>query len=266
MSTVLRVIHRDGNTLSPVIRDAWDKDRLRILTKNSPAVSTGCHIGIIGHITRNELRREMTKTDMANGFANRFLWICVGRSKCLPEGGALHQIDLAPLVQRIRDAALFANQHSELRRDDEARAVWAEVYPSLSEGQPGLLGAVTSRAEAQVMRLALLYAVLDESTDIRVEHLYAALAIWDYAEASARHIFGSALGDPTADEILRALRCHECGMTRTDVREHFRRHKTSDEIGRALCVLEETGLARRERHETEGRPAEVWFAMRNHAP
>ncbi len=85
-------------------------------------------------------------------------------------------------------------------------AVWAEVYPKLSEGRPGLLGAATSRAEAQVMRLATIYALLDKSAVVRAEHLMAALAVWEYAEQSAKYIFGSALGDPTADAILRALR------------------------------------------------------------
>ena len=41
------------------------------------------------------------------------------------------------------------------------------VYPALSEGRPGLLGSVIARAEAQVMRLALVYAVLDRSESIQ---------------------------------------------------------------------------------------------------
>ena len=41
----------------------------------------------IGHITVEELRRNLTETETSNGFANRFLWCCVRRSKLLPEGG-----------------------------------------------------------------------------------------------------------------------------------------------------------------------------------
>ena len=51
-----------------------------------------------------------------------------------------------------------------MKRDEKARELWEEVYPELSDGQPGLVGDVTSRAEAQVLRLAALYAVLDFST------------------------------------------------------------------------------------------------------
>jgi DNA-binding transcriptional ArsR family regulator len=136
---------------------------------------------------------------------------------------------------------------------------WAAVYPTLSEGRPGLLGAVTARAEAQTIRLAMLYALLDSSPTIRLDHLRAALAAWQYCEDSARFIFGDTLGDPTADEILRLLRGAERGLARTDIAEHFKRHKSSTEIGRALAVLRSLGLVRSERHGTSGRTAEVWF-------
>jgi hypothetical protein len=118
--------------------------------------------------------------------------------------------------------------------DGQARAIWWAVYPALSEGLPGLLGAVISRAEAQVMRLALLYALLDESDAIKVEHLNAALAVWEYAQASARYIFGSAVGDPIADDILRSLRANPEGLSRTDISNLFKRNRDAQTIGRAL--------------------------------
>ena len=54
-------------------------------------------------------------------------------------------------------------------------------------------------------------------------HLRAALACWAYAERSARFIFGDTLGDPVADEILRALRQQPAGMTRNEIRDLFDR-------------------------------------------
>jgi hypothetical protein len=58
---VLKVMSREGNTLSPVIRSAWDDGNLRILTKTSPAHATDAHISIIGHITRGESRRNLLR-------------------------------------------------------------------------------------------------------------------------------------------------------------------------------------------------------------
>lgn len=263
LASTLRVLDRDGNTLSAQVRQAWDSGTLRVLTKNTPATATGAHISVVGHITSDELRRYLDRTEAGNGFANRFLWICVRRARVLPDGGALETVDFAPFLRQLRAAVDLAKRlgPTELRRDTEARALWHEVYPALSEGRPGLLGAVTSRAEAQAMRLALIYALLDESQEIRRAHLRAALELWRYADASARFIFGDALGDPVADEILAALRAASAGLTRTQIsKELFGRHRQAADISRALGSLAERGLVTCQMEGTLGRSAERWRA------
>ena len=147
-----------------------------------------------------------------------------------------------------------------MRRDQTAGKVWEQVYGPLSTGRPGLLGAMTSRSEAQAMRLAMVYALLDCADEIGARHLTAALAVWRYAEASAACIFGDSLGDPTADMILDALRQSPEGMTRTDIRDLFKRHRSASEIDRALGALARCSLAAPSKVETGGRPMEVWTA------
>jgi len=264
-ASVLRVMSREGNTLSAVMRQAWDTGTLNTLVKHSPTKATGAHVSMIGHVTATELRRYLDRTEAGNGFANRILWVCVRRSKLLPFGADPCDEALRPARERLAMAVTFA---ADLRGvcisfDPQAAELWAAVYPALSEGQPGMLGAVTSRAESQTVRLALLYALADCCREIRIEHLRAALAVWDYCLASARFIFGDALGDPLADELLRRLRqAGEVGMDREELRNALGRHKRSDEIGRALGVLAEHGLAWSERRaETGGRPEERWFVL-----
>lgn len=261
-ASVLKVASREGNTLSAVIRQAWDSGDLSSMTKNSAARATGAHISIIGHITRDELLRYLEATETANGFANRFLWFCVRRSKILPEGGQLHLVDFGPIQRKLKAAIEQGRKVEKMERDEEARCLWIEVYTELSEGKPGMFGAVTGRAEAQVMRLACLYALLDCSTTIRRSHLEAALEVWRYAEDSARFIFGDAMGDPTADAILGALKeAGDEGMTRTEISEVLKRHASRGEIIRALTSLAEAGRARFEKEQTEGRPVERWFSL-----
>ncbi len=260
-ASTLRVMTREGNTVSAVIRQAWDDGMLRTMTKNSPAVATNAHISIIGHVTRDELRRELTQTDAANGFANRFLFVATRRSKTLPEGGNLAPTALEGVVTRVADAVVRAMAAGELRRDDAARTLWASVYPALSAGRPGLLGAATGRAEAQVTRLACLYALLDGSTVIREPHLHAALALWDYCAASAGTVFKDTVGDVIADDIRNALRQNPDGLSRTEISESLQRHRSTEEINRALGILHEGGYAVFETVQTGGRPREVWRAL-----
>lgn len=257
---VLQVCERDSNTLSAVVREAWDGRSLQTMTKVKAATATGAHISIIGHVTRDELLRLLTDTQSANGFANRFLWVSVSRSKLLPEGGRFHEENITPLADKLCSAVEFARRAGRIERDAGASELWRAVYGSLSDGRHGLVGALTSRAEAQVMRLATLYAVLDRSPEIETEHLTAALAAWRYCEASTEAIFGDILGDPVADAILSALRANG-EMTRNDIVNLLGRHKNRERIDRALEALARLELAGRERVETGGRPAEVWRAV-----
>jgi hypothetical protein len=261
-SSPLRVAARDGNTLSATIRDAWDTGSLGTLTKNSPARTTGAHISVIGHVTREELLRHLNSTEMANGFANRFLWVCAKRSKCLPEGGNFQIDDHTGLLDRLAKAICFARETREVKRDDAAAKIWRTVYPKLSDGQPGLFGSIISRAPAQVVRLSVLFALLDSSVVIREAHMLAAFAVWDYCEGSARFIFGDSLGYADADRILAELRANPEGLTRTQIRDLFGRNRSETEIEAALRCLSERSLAVRETIETRGRSAEVWRPVR----
>jgi hypothetical protein len=261
-ANALEVMERPGNTLSPNLRNGWDGQTLSTLTKNSPLKASNPHISIVGHITEDELRARITRTDMANGFANRFLFACVRRSKLLPHGGNLADADIVLLGEKIRKAAAFAKTVGRVEMTELARREWETIYPHLSAEQQGLLGAMTARAEAQTIRLALIYALLDEEDAIEVAHLRAALAVWEYCETSVARIFGSALGDPIADEIMRALQeAGSGGMTRTAIRDLFGRHRAGDRINLALALLVAKKRARMEKKSTDGRPIEIWFAV-----
>ncbi len=263
-ASVLKMPVRDGNTLSEVIRRAWDGDVLQTLTKNSPERATDAHICIVGNITAEEVTRYLDDTARANGLGNRFLWAYVKRSQLLPDGGNLTKDLLQPLADKLRDALDFAQglKGHVMTRDPQARLLWHKEYVRLSEGYPGMFGMMTARAEAQVMRLACIYALLDKSQLVKLDHLKAALAVWAYGEDSVRFIFGDILGDPTADTILRALRIRPDGMTRTEIIALFNRHIKADALSRALDLLREHGLARCEtKKDTGGAPEERWFAV-----
>jgi hypothetical protein len=256
----LKVLSREGNTLSAKVRDAWDGKALQTMVKNSPLLATNTHIAIIGHVTKVELVRYLAATEAGNGFANRFLWVCVQRSKELPDGGSLKPEDLLSSISLFRTAVEFARKVTAMPRSPAAATLWREVYSALSRGAPGLLGAVTCRAEAQVSRLACIYALLDMSPVVELQHLEAGLALWKYCEASAAYIFGDALGDPAADRILEGLRrAGQKGLSRTDISKLFQNNVPAATIAAALTVLVENHLAEMKLQPTGGRTEERWY-------
>jgi hypothetical protein len=258
----LRVMQRDGSILSTVIRDAWDRGDLGTLVKNSPARATGAHIGIIGHITATELRRLLDQTSMANGFGNRFLIGCVRRSQFLPFGGALEDRAITEMGDTVSAAIMQARRIGGVHLSEQAAKGWAAIYPALSSGRPGLLGALTDRADAQTIRVAMVYALWSGSAEITLAHLMAARAVTSFCEQSVRHIFGDSLGDPVADTILAALKnAGASGLTRTEISNLLSRHSNSGQIGRALKELSDRRLATMKMLPSSGgRPAETWFA------
>lgn len=264
-ASVLRVCARDGNTLSAVLRSLYDSGTYGNMVKHNPVKTTNAHVSILGHITPEELASELTKTDAANGFANRFLFALVKRSKLLPEGG--DSVDVAPLIRRLSRALMAARKCGRMERDAQAKQHWAQEYEQLvTTHADGLLGAVMARGVPNVLRLSLLYALLDEAEEIRLEHLKAAIAVWGYCEQSASIVFGEKLGNPTADSILKHLReVHPDAAQRSDLSTYLGRNKSASEIDDALHILLKNGTAERVRkitneYERKGRPPELWRA------
>lgn len=257
LAQALQCAAREGSTLSAVIRQAWDGGILRVLAKSARASCAEPHISIIGHITSMELQKLLSESDAANGFANRFIWVGSVRSKHLPFGGLVDSVALAGLGDLLRDVVSFARTVQGLAWTPDAAVLWEEVYANLSEGKPGLLGMVTARAEAQTLRLAMLYALLAKSAEIRLGDLRAALELWRYSADSAAYIFGQALGDATADAIVELLRERPEGVTRTEVSTHFDRNKSKAQLDAAIALAQSNGLLRIERRDTGGRPIEV---------
>lgn len=262
LSRYFQVMQRTGDTLSETLRKLWDDGSAASRARTSRARATGAHVSIVGHVPIDELRSGLTRTQAANGFANRFLWILVRRSKSLPFGGKLQQSELLKLGADTADAVRVAQQVGRVEMDLEARRLWIELYDALSEGRPGLLGAILARGEAHVIRLALIYALADGKAEITVEHLRAGLEVWRYAERSAMFIFGDAVGDPTADDILRELRQRKDGMTRTEIRQLLGGSYAADRIQAALDLLRMHRLAYMTSEETGGRPTERWRTVK----
>jgi hypothetical protein len=52
-----------------------------------------------------------------------FLWLCAKRSKLLPEGGNLGEVDFYAIKKRLRDAVRFAVDVQRMTRSVDARAL-----------------------------------------------------------------------------------------------------------------------------------------------
>ena len=261
----LEVKRRSGSTLSHTLREAFDGRCLRSTSKKLAASCQEPHISYIGNVTAGELRGCIADTDMTNGFLNRFLFCYARRSKYLPR--CKERPDparLAALVSRLKEALAFARKGGEVSWSDEAGAEWDTIYRALGEGEPGeseMKAALTARAESLCIRLSMIFALLDCSRVIRVEHLHAAIAGWEYSRDSVEAIFGGESGATLSKEaknILAALR--EGEKSRTEINKLFHGHVKAEKLDAILGSLERAGHTVTRQEETSG-PPRVWYRL-----
>jgi hypothetical protein len=244
---VLRVIPRQGNTLTVALKEFWDGNDVGSLTRHDPLKVTAPHVSFIGNITEEELRSCLSQVEVMSGFANRFLMVCSERSKILPEGGQpLDEKVAHSFAQRIAHCAGVASGFGRVTRTEEGSGYWASIYESLGAGE----GAV-ARAAPQVLRLSLLYALLDQSARIDAVHIEAGLALWKYCESSVHHVFGSgdvggqgnpALGDMLCERVLKWIQKVPEGQTERQLVRRFGGRVSIEQIRRASASLTESRL------------------------
>lgn len=238
---VMAKMRREGNSLSAILRSAWEGGDLSTLTVTQ-RVAPSSHVGIVAHITPQEFRARLDASDMAGGTYNRFLPIAVARTKFLP----LSQGAPASLMTEL--GALLAGRldlGAQLRTigfTGPASNLWRALYVELStdHGDPPQVEQFISRAVPNCLRIAAIHTALDNQGAIGTEHLTAAAALVRYSIASARAIFvDTATPNKLAAWIAEA---GPTGRTRKEITvDHFNGHKKAPQIEQLLAELIHTG-------------------------
>jgi hypothetical protein len=252
---------REGNTLGQTLRDAFDCCTLETLTrKRNRLRATRPHIVVIGHVTPREFRATLDDSDLSGGSVNRLLICLSRRSRLDPRLGNLPDDVLTAAAELMKDAHGTAVTRRELGFADGFWKLWDSVYPELNRDRPDCNATdATARGVTMVLRLSLLYALIDGEDIIDAEHLDAALALWAYAEHSARWLFSSHEQEIQRQDsrglVNYILAGGSAGRTRTEIyRDHFRSNKSSKEVSAELAPLIHDGVVTEVKEETRGRP------------
>lgn len=258
---VMSKMRREGNSLSAILRSAWEGGDLSTLTVNA-RVAPESHVAILAHITPEEFRAKLSDADMAGGTYNRFLPLAVAWSKALPEstGADSHLINgLATAFARRLDTAAGLGM---LTFTDDARTLWRELYLEFNtDTNHPKVQQFVSRALPYCLRIAALHAALDGETRIHLAHLKAAAALVRYSIDTARALFTDTTTPARlADWITEA---GEAGRTKKDITTvFFGGHKKATEINAMLDQLIDAGRITRtlRRREGGGRGTEIYTA------
>ena len=245
-ANVLAQVKREGNILSATIRNLWDGRAIEPLTKTSRLSATKPHVVIVGHITGAELREKSTENDAANGLLNRFVVLHVHRPKLVPLPEPTPDAVLDALAQRVADAIHYATQGNalannthEIVMDSNAKAVWCEMYPTVTADMNGKAGSLMARSEVYCRMLAMVFCLMGKRSEIEPCDLTAALAWVEYWRQSVTYAFltGDAEpeDDPFAKEVL-AMVAARPGIKLSEIQERWHR-KRIPEVKAALEKL-----------------------------
>ncbi len=258
---VLNASHRQGNILSSVIRKLWDCSSVSNMSKGCAQTASDPYVSVIGQITPDELRKSISSIEFSNGLGNRFLWVLSRSSKLLPLPPDLSRYDFSDLERDVLSAMNYSQRVGPIQFSPEASEIWVKNYLNRNNKFKGVLGSMTARFPAQVLRISVIYALLDKKSVIEPIHLNAAYAVWDYCQDSAAFLFGGMIENSVSRKILYNLEKSGDGLTKTEIRGLFSNHKSADQIDDALKELQSDELIDFKLESTKGRPIERWFAI-----
>jgi hypothetical protein len=221
------------------------KDQLR---------ATAPHIGFIGHITPEDLHSALAQEDgdRTGGFYNRFILLPAKRVRTLPFGGKPPACD--GIVAQVRDALkalgppVPASDPITLEWADDAMTAWESFYIAAKSAHPFLSGldGFHDRLAPQVMRVAMLFAVIDGSPEIHRQHLVAAKALCLHALDASRDLLaecdrGHERPGRLVDRVRAAMKSADGDFTKTDVWNRIGRHAKSVALDTAIDMLVSEG-------------------------
>ncbi len=262
LASVLRVAHREGSTLSELLRKAFDGELLKNRTrKHGELIASRYLLAALASITATELRQLLDTVSIENGLGNRLLWLWSELTTMLPFGASIDRVRVAAIGDRIADAiASMLDREYSIVEDSPAGDVWESFYRRRRRGVgTGPVEALTARHHVHAARLATVYAAVDGAATIDVDHVRAGIAWCDYSLATVELVFGEIAGD--AAKLLEAIRRTGTeGLDGTAQRDLFQRHRSGDDLDALRAELERRQLIHTVDVPTAGRPRRISFA------
>lgn len=250
--SALAYAKRPGNPLSQTVCGLFNYGCAEQILRSGKISTKAAHVNILAQTRSIDFSSLKKDVENSNEFASYFLWFLVDRLKVVPHPKPIPDDKVVSFREIILERIRAAQDQGSMRMSKKARSMWNDIYPGLTKDVPGVAGAVVSRSEIHLIRLALIYAVIAGHKRIRPADLQSAHALVQYARESACIIFkGDQQGVNFAEKILCALHTAPGQeLSRTEISGVFGRNAAAADINCALQKLEELKRIAVERKES----------------
>ena len=256
LSGLLKLMADPREKADELLRNMWDGKPLRNLVsgksdrgEEKSLICREPHGSIVGYTVPELIKSTMPVGADYSGTGNRFLYCFIKRMKLVPRGGPPidwttetwnYRAEKIPILQYLCDMIGEAKKDRHLPLAVTAHKYWDKLYRKLESVKTGdHIGRMTSRGAAHVRRLAAIFCLIDREEAVRVEHLKAALAIWEYSVESAKYIFKGYSRE--GEKILGAVK-EKGSMTLTDFHNLFNRNRTAEWVRAQVTALVNGGF------------------------
>lgn len=192
------------STLDTYLRQAFDARMIQHITATKTLrIHPPYGVSILGNVTRETLRQNVSPDMARSGFANRFMWVPIEeRDVSIPGSSPWRFADEISRSLIDARAAWMGGQTIEL--DNDALGLLNEYGAHLRD-LGGMVGAMGARLHVIAARIALVHAALDRSMTIGRRFVERAIALTEYARAGLRWSFRNDIGDEDANVLLSAV-------------------------------------------------------------
>ena len=188
-----------------------------------------------------------------------FLFCLVRRPKLVPFPKPMPENRLFLIKDKLRRRLRSISMITEIKFGDDAKQYWELLYPDLAKDRHGVVGIVKSRAEAQVKRLSMIYALTDGKMFIKFNHLEAANAFWQYCSQSADYIFKDRESNAIRGKIIALLK--KGPASKTDLYRAFKNNISQGQMESTLGALIDCGRLSCKKEKTGGKPKMIYTCI-----
>ncbi|MEZ9651802.1 DUF3987 domain-containing protein [Vibrio lentus] len=253
MAAIFSLANNPKSNFNPYFRGFFDGTPVAPLTKYNKISCAKPHVAFYGHITPQELLTVVKSIDLFNGFLNRFPIYHAKREKSIPIPEAISVNLIEELASELIDILEWVKEEDrEMQRSNCFKLLWEEKYEQLRTLGPedSVERALLSRAAHYALMYSMIFAVMDKSKIINVEHLKAALAWIDYWHQSITYIYSTESkrakyteleekGKKVLDVIVREIKASEQdNIGKTPITKAFSGKFSSQDISEILEHLQ----------------------------
>lgn len=215
-SNTMSMHQRSGNTVSMVLRNAFDGVDIKPLTKRDKVRVTRPYVCLFANITASELTtHEQSKTLTHNGMLNRFLilWQQPVKEVPFPEPMPSDKVEhyASLIAQRIMLSRNYSHETHwkkttalarPLSLNDDAKSLWKKEYGRLlNRPDCDVVMTLTRRHRLHALILSSLFALLDGRLTIQPADIRSALSWCEYSRKSVVYIFNVMAKQATAQQL-----------------------------------------------------------------